>query len=158
MTGALIGYAANHMMDRATSWYFRVQTEASREREEEIAPGGTLIAMGHDIGGTFGKDLDDVQAEQVGVLAHRMLGATYGVIAATLVRLGVRPMVAGPAVGAAAWVLVDEGTALPTLTRYLPESHIRGIIGHGTWGLTAGVLLWLVTDPTDPETTAGTWT
>jgi hypothetical protein len=29
------------------------------------------------------------------------------------------------------------------LTQYMPESHIRGLIGHSTWGFTAAALLSL---------------
>jgi len=47
-------------------------------------------------------------------------------------------------VGAAAWALVDEATALPTFTDYPVESHLRGVVGHGTFGLVAGALLSLV--------------
>ena len=43
----------------------------------------------------------------------------------------------------AAWLIVDEGLSLPTVAQYKPESHIRGLIGHSTWGLAAGTLLSL---------------
>lgn len=46
-------------------------------------------------------------------------------------------------VGLNAWAVVDEGLSLPTFTQYKPESHIRGLIGHSTWGITAGLLLSL---------------
>jgi len=73
-----------------------------------------------------------------------VLGVTYGVIAASLTRRDVPALAAGPLVGAAAWLLVDEGLSLCTARDYLPESHLRGVIGHGTWGASAGVLLALV--------------
>jgi hypothetical protein len=40
--------------------------------------------------------------------------------------------------------VVDEGTALPMFTDYPVESHLRGVIGHGTFGLASGLLLTLL--------------
>jgi MFS superfamily sulfate permease-like transporter len=75
---------------------------------------------------------------------HRSFGTTYGMIAATLVRRGWRPLPAGLAVGAVAFLLVDEGTALPLATSYPLVSHLRGVVGHATVGLTIGFLLSLL--------------
>ena len=143
VVGALVGYVASRVMDAATSLYYPRQSEASRVREEEIAPGGTLVEIGGMLGRAAGRDLTPEQAGRVGLAVHRTLGTTYGVLAAALVRRGSPALVAGPLVGAAAWLLVDEGTSLPTARQYLPESHVRGVIGHATWGVTAGLLLAL---------------
>jgi hypothetical protein len=43
-----------------------------------------------------------------------------------------------------AFVLIDEGTAISQLTDYPLESHVRGVVGHGGFGLAAGSLLSLV--------------
>ncbi|GAB3201855.1 hypothetical protein GCM10027261_37340 [Geodermatophilus arenarius] len=142
-TGALAGYAASRTMDAATGWFHGRQSAESRRREEEIAPGGTLVQLGRQLGGVAGRDLDDAAAGRVGLAVHRTLGVTYGVLAAALVRRGWPPLAAGPAVGAAAFVLVDEGTALPTMTAYPLVSHARGVVGHSTVGLVIGLLLWL---------------
>ena len=132
------------LMDRATTLFYGVQTQASKDREEELAPGGTLVQFGKQLGEAFGRELDDAQGGRVGLAAHRTLGTLYGVAAAALVRRGMAPLKAGLVVGTAAWVIVDEGTALPTFTDYPVESHLRGVVGHGTWGLAAGLLLSLV--------------
>jgi hypothetical protein len=142
--GALAGYAASRTMDRATSWFYGRQTEGSKRREEELAPGGTLVQLGKQLGAAAGRDLDDEAAGRVGLAVHRTLGMLYGVGAARLVRSGVRPLRAGVAVGAAAWMLVDEGTAITTFLDYPVESHLRGVVGHATFGLAAGLLLALV--------------
>lgn len=143
VTGALIGYVSSRVMDAATSTFYTRQSEASKVREEEIAPGGTLIELGEAVGSIAGRELSGAEAAHWGLATHRTLGTAYGVIAALLVRRGVSPLLAGPSVGAAAWLVVDEGLSLPTFRRYLPESHVRGIVGHGTWGVTAGLLLGL---------------
>jgi hypothetical protein len=75
---------------------------------------------------------------------HRTFGTLYGMAAAALVNRGVRPMKAGLMTGAAAWAIVDEGTALPTFTDYPVESHLRGVVGHATVGAVIGLLLSLV--------------
>jgi hypothetical protein len=141
VTGALIGYVSSRAMDAATSAFFAHQGEASKAREKEIAPDGTLVEVGRAVGSLAGRELPPERAAHWGLATHRTLGTTYGVIAALLVRRGVPPLVAGPVVGGAAWVVIDEGLSLPTFRRYLPASHARGVVGHGTWGATAGLLL-----------------
>jgi len=142
--GALAGYAASRIMDQATTVFYAIQTERSKKREEELAPGGTLVQLGKQLGTTAGRELADEQAGRVGLAVHRTFGVGYGMAAAALAGRGMPPMKAGLTVGAAAWVLVDEGTALPTFTNYPVESHLRGIVGHGTLGLALGALLTLV--------------
>ena len=146
-TGALAGYAASHAMDVATGWFLERQSEASRRREGEIAPGGTLVQLGKQLGRAAGRDLDDATAGRVATAVHRTLGVGYGVLAAALVRRGVRPLAAGPLVGAGAFLVVDEGTALPTMTAYPLVSHLRGVVGHATVGVVIGLLLRLTARP-----------
>ena len=146
VTGALAGYAASRTMDAVTGVFHARQSEASRRREEEITPGGMLVQLGRQLGAARGRELDDAAAGRVGLAAHRTLGTTYGVLAALLARRGVHPVAAGLAVGAAAWLVVDEGTALPTARQYPLVSHARGVVGHTTVGLTTGVLLALTGD------------
>jgi hypothetical protein len=145
--GALIGYAASRTMDHATTWFYGHQTQASKDREEELAPGGTLVQLGKQLGTAASRDLDDEQAGRVGLAVHRTMGMLYGMAAAALVRRGMSPLKAGIAVGTGAWVLVDEGTAAPQFTAYPVESHLRGVVGHGAFGLTTGLLLRIVRLP-----------
>ncbi|MCZ2857505.1 hypothetical protein [Blastococcus sp. VKM Ac-2987] len=144
VAGALGGYVASRTMDVATRWFYRRHSEATKIREEELAPGGTLVQLGKKLGGATGRDLDDEAAGRVGLAVHRSFGVTYGVLAAALTRRGMRPLAAGLCVGAGAFLVVDEGTALPLLTAYPLESHARGVVGHATLGLVTGVLLELL--------------
>jgi hypothetical protein len=139
--GALAGYAASRIMDQATTRFYALQTERSKQREEELAPGGTLVQLGKQLGGALGQDLSDEQAGRVGLGVHRTFGMIYGMTAAALVARGTPPLRAGLTVGAAAWLLIDEGTALPTFADYPVESHLRGVVGHLTLGLALGALL-----------------
>ena len=112
VSGALAGYTASRTMDVATSWFYDRQSEASKVREQELAPGGTLVQLGKQLGRATGRDLSDEAAGRVGLAVHRTFGVTYGIIAAALTRRGMRPLAAGLTVGAAAFLVVDEGTAL----------------------------------------------
>jgi hypothetical protein len=143
VVGALAGFAASHTMDAVTTVFYARQDDASKQREEELAHGGTLLQLGKQVGTLVGRDLDDDAARRVGTALHRTLGMTYGAVAAALVRRGAPPVAAGLAVGAAAFVVVDEGTSLPLATSYPLVSHLRGVVGHATVGLTIGVLLRL---------------
>ena len=143
-TGALVGYVASRIMDVATTAFYARQDDASKQREQELAPGGTLLLLGRQLATAVGRDVDDATAAKLGVAVHRSFGVGYGVIAAALVRRGWSPWTAGLAVGTGAFLVVDEGTALPQLTAYPLVSHLRGVVGHATFGLTAGALLRLV--------------
>ena len=142
--GALVGYVASRTMDQATTWFYARQSDESRRREEELAPGGSLVQLGKQLGEAAGRSLGDEEAGRVGLAVHRTLGVSYGIAAAALVKAGLKPMTAGPAVGAAAFALIDEGTAISEFAAYPVASHLRGVVGHTTFGLVAEALLSLV--------------
>ncbi len=144
--GALVGFASSVIMDQATSRFYARQSEGSKRKEEELAPGGTLVQLGKQLGQVTGRDLSDDSAQRVGVALHRTLGMSYGIAASLLVGRGVRPLRAGLVTGLAAFVVVDEGTSISSFSAYPMESHMRGLVGHGTYGLAAGLLLSLVED------------
>lgn len=146
VVGGLVGYVASRTMDVATGRFHERQSEASKAREEEIAPGGTLVDLGRQIGSAAGRELDDEAAARTGLRVHRTLGVLYGMIAAFLVRRGVAPLRAGLTVGAGAFLVVDEGTSISTLTDFPVESHLRGVVGHGTLGLVIGIVLSVIGD------------
>ena len=143
--GAAIGYYGSRAMDLATGWYFEHQSEASKQREEEIASGGTLVLAGRWLAGMLGREVTDEEAEKIGWVIHRLLGVTYATVAAALTRAGVPPMRAGIATGATAFVLVDEGFMSAFVTpppwAYRVESHVRGVVGHLAYGGAVGAML-----------------
>jgi hypothetical protein len=142
--GALVGYVASRTMDAATTWFYGTQSEESKRREQELAPGGALVQLGKQLGQAVGRDLGDEEAGRVGLAVHRTLGVTYGVAASALVRRGVPPLVAGLAVGGAALLLVDEGSAIAQFMDYPVASHMRGVVGHATLGMAVGLLLTVI--------------
>jgi hypothetical protein len=146
--GAVAGYGANRAMDVATAWFYARQDDASKAREEEVYPGGAIRDAGRQIAVMMkianpGQD----QIQRLGIRAHRTLGMTYGFIAATLVGFGVRPMKAGILVGTAAFVLVAElmnaAQLEPSPTDFPIEAHLRGVVGHATFGAALGTGLTL---------------
>ena len=102
------------------------------------------MQLGKQLGQVTGRDLSDDCAQRVGVALHRTLGMSYGIAASLLVGRGVRPLRAGLVTGLAAFVVVDEGTSISSFSDYPMENHMRGVVGHGTYGLVAGLLLSLV--------------
>ena len=143
--GAASGYCSSRLMDQATSWYLQHQSEASRRREQELAPGGTAILIGKKLGSIVGRDLTDDAAAKVGLFVHRSLGVAGGITAAALVRAGIRPMQAAIMLGAAVFLVVDEGANAAFFTpppqAYPIESHLRGVVGHLAYGASVGAML-----------------
>jgi hypothetical protein len=142
--GAAIGYASSMAMDKATGWYLGYQSEASRRREEEVAPGGAPVLVGKKLARLVGREVSDEGAVKIGSLVHRSLGITYGMATAGLARKGIAPLAAGVATGATAFV-VDEvflsAFFTPPPWAYPIESHLRGVVGHLGYGLAAGAML-----------------
>jgi uncharacterized membrane protein YagU involved in acid resistance len=145
LVGAGIGLVGSLLMDMATGWFYTRQSEASRQREQEIAPGGTLVLGGRKTAAWVGRDVTDAQAARIGLVVHRLLGISYGVLAALLTRNGTPPLGAGLVVGTLAFFIVDEAAMsllfVPPPWAYPLESHLRGVVGHLSWGVVAGVLL-----------------
>ena len=147
LVGAAAGYLATQVMDKATTWFYGRQSDASKQREQELLPDGAPIAAARKLAGLIGAEPTDDQAGTLAAALHRSLGQLYGVVAAALARNRVPPVTAGLATGAAGFLLVDElANSLfftPPPQAYPVESHLRGIVGHLTLGVVTGALLAL---------------
>jgi hypothetical protein len=145
--GAAAGYLAGQVMDKATTWFYERQSDASKQREGELLPEGAPLASARKLAGLIGAEPTDEQAGTIAATLHQGLGQLYGVVAAALTRRGVPPVRAGLASGAAGFLLVDElANSLfftPPPQAYPVESHLRGVVGHLTFGAATGVLLAL---------------
>ena len=143
--GASAGYLAGQVMDKATTWYYERQSDASKQREQELLPEGAPLASARKLAGLVGAEPTDDQAGTIAQAMHQSLGQLYGVVAAALTRRGVSPMAAGVASGMGGFLLVDElANGLfftPPPQAYPVESHLRGVVGHLTLGVTMGALL-----------------
>ena len=145
VVGATAGLVAGQVMDKATTWYYGRQSDASRQREQELVPEGAPLAAARKLAGLVGAEPTDDQASTIALAMHRGLGQGYGVAAAALTQRGVPPLAAGVAAGMAGFLVVDElANSLfftPPPQAYPVESHLRGVVGHLTFGATLGVLL-----------------
>jgi hypothetical protein len=145
LVGAAAGYLAGQAMDRATTWFYGRQSDASKEREQELLPEGAPLAVARKLAGLIGAEPTDDQAGRLALAMHQSLGQLYGVVAAALTRRGVAPVTAGVASGVGGFLLVDElANGLfftPPPQAYPVESHLRGAVGHLTFGATLGALL-----------------
>ena len=145
--GAAAGYAASQVMDKATTWFYGRQSDASKERENQLLPEGAPMASARKLAALVGAEPTDEQAGQIATALHQCLGQGYGVTAAALTRRGNPPLAAGLAAGMGGFLLVDElANSLfftPPPQAYPAESHLRGLVGHLTFGAVLGVLLAL---------------
>jgi hypothetical protein len=147
LVGAVAGSLAGRVMDQATTWFYERQSDASKRREGELLPEGAPLASARKLAGLIGAEPTDDQAGTIAAALHQGLSQLYGVVAAALTRRGVPPVRAGLATGAAGLLLVDElANSLfftPPPQAYPVESHLRGVVGHLTFGATTGALLAL---------------
>ena len=145
LVGAAAGYLAGRVMDQVTTGFYERQSDASRQRENELLPGGAPLASARKLAGLVGAEPTDEQAGQLAAALHQSLGQGYGVAAATLAAGGVSPLTAGVATGMAGFLLVDEAANslffTPPPQAYPVESHLRGAVGHLALGATLGALL-----------------
>jgi hypothetical protein len=143
--GAAAGYVAGQVMDKATTWFYERQSDASKQRESQLLPEGAPMASARKLASLIGAELTDEQTTQLAAALHQCLGQGYGVAAAAITRRGTPPLAAGLAVGMGGFLLVDElANSLfftPPPQAYPVESHLRGVIGHLTLGLVTGALL-----------------
>jgi len=142
LVGAAAGYLAGWVMDQVTTWFYERQSDASKQRENELLPEGAPMASARKLAGA---EPTDEQAGQLAAALHQSLGQGYGVAAATLAAAGVPPLTAGVATGMAGFLLVDEAANslffTPPPQAYPVESHLRGAVGHLAFGATLGALL-----------------
>ena len=142
--GALAGYAASRIMDQATTRFYASQSEESKRREEELAPGGTLVQLGKQLAAAVGRDLTDEEARPGRTARSPNDGCELRDDRFGAEQTGDPTSRCWTPGRALAFVVIDEGTAITTMTDYPMESHTRGVVGHGALGLAVGILLSLV--------------
>ena len=139
------GYLASRLMDKVTTAYQERQSGDSRRREKELQEVPAYVKAAERLAEIGGQNLDQERAERLGLRLHRGLGLSGGVIAGLLVARGMNPWAPG-STGFGLWLLVDEGAnalfgLTPPPTAYPRETHVRGLLGHLTYGGALGALL-----------------
>src|SRR3712207_9472537 len=82
LVGAGAGYLASQVMDKATTWYYGRQSDASKQREQELLPEGAPLASARKLAGLVGAEPTDKQAGTIALAMHQSLGQLHGVVAA----------------------------------------------------------------------------
>lgn len=142
----LAGLSATYLMDEVSSYLYKREPEAVRQREEELSKGMPTTVLARKVASALGTELEGPQADRAGMLLHYFFGAGGGPAAALLVRLGASPLKAGLATGMAMFVFVDEGfntvAGLAAPPREYPlVTHARALANHVAYGVVVGLLL-----------------
>ena len=61
LVGAAAGYLAGRVMDQVTTWFYERQSDASKQRENELLPEGAPMAFGPKLAGLVGAEPTDEQ-------------------------------------------------------------------------------------------------
>jgi hypothetical protein len=143
-TGA--AYVATKVMDWITTVFLEQQSEASKRREKELQEEPAYVKAAEKLADLRGTQVDKQEAEQIGQRVHMGLGLSGGPVAGFLAARGMNPLRAGVITGLGMWVLVDEGAnavfgLTPPPPAYPREAHLRGLVGHLTYGAVLGALL-----------------
>jgi hypothetical protein len=145
-TGA--AYVATKVMDWVTTVFLERQSEASKQREKELQEEPAYVKAAQKLADLRGTQIDKHQAEQIGQRLHMGLGLSGGPVTGFLAARGMNPLSAGLITGLGMLVLVDEGAnavlgLTPPPTAYPREAHLRGLVGHLSYGAVLGTLLGL---------------
>lgn len=144
--GLVAGVAATLLMEYASSAIYDRQSDASRQREEQLRTEMPTTALVKKVAGAAGTELDDERAQKLGMVAHYAFGAGGGPAAQALMALGMSPMKAGMTVAGTMEVAVDQGAntvlGLTAPSWEFPAiANVRGVVAHVVYGLALGLLL-----------------
>ena len=139
------------VMEPVTTALYDRASEEDKQRERDAGQGVAYDVAARKMAGLVGVKLDDDQVSKAGLVLHYAVGLPWAAAYVWLRRkrkLG--PVAAGTAAGLSLFAVVDEGMN-PTLgftappQAYPVSSHLRGLVGHITFGLgmaAATELLW----------------
>jgi hypothetical protein len=146
--GAIAGAAATWVMGRVTTYMYEHESKEARRREDRARGDKTAFASAAEKGADLaGADLNRQQIQKAGAALHWGLGigagAVYGAMRGRVLDPGWK---SGMEFGSGFFVLVDE-VANPVLG-FTPgpgafpwQTHVRGLTGHGVFGVTAEAVL-----------------
>jgi hypothetical protein len=145
VVGIAAGYLPSRPMDKVTAAYQERQSAVSRRREKELQEEPAYVKAAERVAEIGGQNLDQERTERLGLRLHRGLGLSGGVIAGLLVARGInlgrrdpdglRALAARRRGGQRA-LRVD-----PSSDGLSAKTHVRGLLGHLTYGGALGALL-----------------
>jgi uncharacterized membrane protein YagU involved in acid resistance len=143
LIGAVAGFVATAVTDRAERLFMRMTPPAARAREPDIPGGSSAKSTASLLCRTIGFQPDEQVLERIKSTIHYGLGSAWGPLYCLVRRrTGMPPGAAGLAVGTALSLLVDNllntvlGTT-PPVHRFPPSAHMRGVLTHVVWGAAA---------------------
>lgn len=140
--GMIGGYAGTKVMEQVSMKLYELESEETRNKEEEVRPGDPPYIAAEKTTRLFGVDLSEEQLEKLAMYGfHYGLGMGWGPTYTFLRRrTDLGPVKAGLLSGAAMTVIVDEGLT-PLLGFSAPNrdypaaAHLRGLAAHLSFGL-----------------------
>jgi hypothetical protein len=146
LLGIGAGYLASKLMDRVTTAYQERQSEASKQREEQLQEVPAYREGCREAGRSPRAGPRPGESRATGTAPPPGPGPLGWGYCRTPASRGMNPLVAGILTGLVLWLLVDEGAnalfgLTPPPTAYPRETHVRGLIGHLAYGGTLGILL-----------------
>lgn len=144
--GLVVGLSATFLMEYASSFVWKRQSEQSRERENELRPEMPTTVLVRKAAGLAGAEISDEQAQRLGMIAHYGFGTAGGPATIALTRVGVEPLKAGLAVAGAMELFVDQiantvlGLTAPSW-KFPPIANVRGALAHVVYGGAVGLML-----------------
>jgi uncharacterized membrane protein YagU involved in acid resistance len=143
--GAVAGFAATLVTDRAAPLLHDLTPEKEKAREPAIPEGSSSGSAARLLCAKFGYAPSDGALEVTRCTLHYGLGIGWGpVYCFARQRLGLPPVAAGVAAGTSLSLCVDEllnsllGTTPPS-HRFPLSAHLRGLVTHLVWGSAAAV-------------------
>lgn len=152
--GLIGGYIGTKVMEPVEMKLYKLEPEAARRQEDAVRPGSPYDIAARKTTELLGLHLSEGQLKTVGMLFfHYGLGMSWGALTAiSQRRTKLNPFLAGALSGTAMWIIVDEGMT-PAFGFSAPDrayplvTHLRALIGHLVFGVTAAVgsslILWL---------------
>jgi hypothetical protein len=135
------GYVGTKVMEPVGMKLYELESEADRQREDEVRPGPPYALAARKAADLVGLDLSDKQLERLALAFHYGLAIQWAPLYAILRRrTSLTPVPAGLATGAAMSLVADEmmtpamGFSAPNRA-YPLATHVRGFLGHLVFGL-----------------------
>ncbi len=144
--GLLAGFVATKATDLAQGPLRRATPDNVKRREARVSPGPSSSQVAaRRLAERLGRPADDRRLRPLARAVHHGLGMAWGPVYCLLRRhVGMRPLGAGLAAGAALSLVVDEGLT-PALGLSAPNraypvaTHVRGLLAHLVWGAAAAL-------------------
>ena len=148
LAGAVAGSLATVVLGGVTSLLYEREDKSARRREDRARGDKSAYEIAADrAAGALGVRLSNDQSSELGTAIHYGIGAGAGAAYGAVRRyIPASAPVKGLAMGAALWLIADEGVVpalglTPGPAAFPWQTHVRGLVAHLVFGVVAeGVL------------------